>query len=74
MVDQHPAKFGDHRHCGSRDMMVLVRDGMSCPNTRNFWTYTQQIACVANERLPILVTRVYVPAYSKLLRRVWVEY
>ena len=24
MVSHHPAKFGDHGHCGSGDIMVLV--------------------------------------------------
>ena len=27
MVSHHPAKFGDHRHCGSRDKMILVAEG-----------------------------------------------
>ena len=32
MVSQHPAKFRDHKHCGSGDMMFLVvekQDSMS---------------------------------------------
>ena len=24
MVSQHPATFGDHKHCGSGDMMFLA--------------------------------------------------
>ena len=24
MVRRHPAKFGDHRHCGSDDILFLV--------------------------------------------------
>ena len=24
MVSNHPAKFGSHKHCGSRDLMLLV--------------------------------------------------
>ena len=27
MVSHHPGKFGDHKHCGSRDMMFLVVEG-----------------------------------------------
>ena len=27
MVSHHPAKFGDHRHCGSGDKMFLVAEG-----------------------------------------------
>ena len=27
MVSQDPAKFGGHRHCGSRDMMLLLAEG-----------------------------------------------
>ena len=27
MANHHPAKFGLHRHCGSKDMMLLVVDG-----------------------------------------------
>ena len=26
MVSYHPAKFGDHRHCGSGDIMFLVAE------------------------------------------------
>ena len=26
MVSHHPAKFGDHRHCGSGDIMFLVAE------------------------------------------------
>ena len=26
MVSHHPAKFGDHRHCGSRNIMFLVAE------------------------------------------------
>ena len=26
MVSHHPAMFGDHRHCGSGDIMVLVAE------------------------------------------------
>ena len=26
MVSHHSSKFGDHRHCGSRDMMFLVAE------------------------------------------------
>ena len=26
MVSQHPAKFGNHRHCGSGDMSLLVEE------------------------------------------------
>ena len=26
MVSQQPAKFGDHRHCGSGDIMSLVAE------------------------------------------------
>ena len=59
MVSQHPVKLGGYRHSGSKDIMILVRDGMPYSNTRNFRSYTQQFARVANERLPILVTHVY---------------
>ena len=24
MISQYPAKFGDHRHCGNADIMLLV--------------------------------------------------
>ena len=27
MVSHHSAKFGDHRHCGSGDIMFLVAEG-----------------------------------------------
>ena len=26
MISHHPAKFGDHRHCDSRDIMFLGAD------------------------------------------------
>ena len=26
MVSHHSAKFGGHRHCGSRDIMLLVSE------------------------------------------------
>ena len=26
MVSHHPAKFGDHRHCGSGDIIFLVAE------------------------------------------------
>ena len=26
MVSHHPVKFGDHRHCGSGDIMFLVAE------------------------------------------------
>ena len=26
MVSHHPAKFSDHRHCGSGDIMFLVAE------------------------------------------------
>ena len=26
MVSHHPTKFGDHRHCGSGDIMFLVAE------------------------------------------------
>ena len=26
MVSHHPEKFGDHRHCGSGDIMFLVTE------------------------------------------------
>ena len=26
MVSNHPAKFGNHRHCGSGDIMFLVAE------------------------------------------------
>ena len=34
MVSYHPVKFGDHRHCGSEDMMFLVVEGQDsiCPH------------------------------------------
>ena len=33
MVSHHPAKFGDHRHCGSGDTMFVVVEGQdsTCP-------------------------------------------
>ena len=33
MVSHYPAKFGDHSHCGSRDMMFLEVEGKdsTCP-------------------------------------------
>ena len=33
MVSHQPAKFGDHRHCGSGDMMPVVVEGQdsTCP-------------------------------------------
>ena len=26
MISHHPAKFGDHRHCGNGDIMLLVAE------------------------------------------------
>ena len=26
MVSHHPAKFGDHRHCGSGDMFLVAEE------------------------------------------------
>ena len=26
MISNHPAKFGDHSHCGSGDIMFLVAE------------------------------------------------
>ena len=26
MVSHHPAKFGDHRHCGSGDMFLVTEE------------------------------------------------
>ena len=33
MVSHYPAKFGDHSHCGSRDMMFLEveEEDSTCP-------------------------------------------
>ena len=30
MVNHHPAKFAGHRHCGSRDIILLDAEDSSC--------------------------------------------
>ena len=37
-VSQHPAKFGDHRHSGSGDIMVLICHVISQGHVMN-WSY-----------------------------------
>ena len=33
MVSHHPAKFGNHRHCDSKDMFVVVEgQDSTCPH------------------------------------------
>ena len=34
MISHHPAKFGDHKQCGSGDIMFLVAEEENCRCSR----------------------------------------
>ena len=64
MVNQHPAKFGDHRHCGSEDMFFVAEGHDStCPRFKPLLllplkhmtchTHIQEISGCRHNNLPV---------------------